>query len=163
MHARLYDESRHVGKFQRDHRPRVLRQTKGAWPRTVIFCRIYGAPSFTALLQNAAREQEPRVRTYCTYHRRGNASFLSRVGFVASNYRETGRAVVREMAYEGSVRRCNSTSRSDCPLVRIKSTSLTLYCIVCHTCRAVIFPDFVTDFSGPLFNKCNGMRFERLT
>lgn len=29
MHA-LYDESRHVGKFQRDHQLQALRQTKGA-------------------------------------------------------------------------------------------------------------------------------------
>lgn len=29
VHAQLYDESRHVGKFQRDHQLQALRQTKG--------------------------------------------------------------------------------------------------------------------------------------
>lgn len=90
VHAWLYDESRHVGKFQRDHRPRVLRQTKGAWPRTVIFCRIYGAPSFTALLQNVARARAASTYVLYTYHRRGNANFLFRVEFVASIIEKPG-------------------------------------------------------------------------
>lgn len=57
-HARTrftYDESRHVGKFQADHRPQALQQPKGAWPRVTVFCQIYGAPSVTTLLQDAAR------------------------------------------------------------------------------------------------------------
>jgi len=124
MHARLYDESRHVDKFQRDHRPRVLRQTKGAWLRTVIFCRIYGAPSFTALLQNSRRDaSKPRVRTHCTYPRRGNASFVSHFDssrWLSRNWRIVAREMARDLFAS-----CGSTTRSDRFLGRIKPTSLT--------------------------------------
>lgn len=128
MHG-LYEESRHVGKFQGDHRSRALRQTKGAWPHTAIFCRIYGAQSVTTLLQDTARVS----RGYMYVRWRNVCSLLFQLNI---DYPGTGRSVAREMAYEGSACRatpmCSDRFLSHgSTLTRIKSTSLTVFYVTC--------------------------------
>lgn len=138
MYARLYDESRHVGKFPRDHRSQVLRQTKGAWLHTVIFCRIYGAPSLR-LYYRTRGASKPRVHMCLHVSPDVGMRISSLTSIRLVDYRETGRALSRVKwhtrdlyvaQFYGAFR---SFPRS------YKVDIVNFYCTVCHTRHAVNF------------------------
>lgn len=123
--------ARHVGKFPRDHRSQVLRQTKGAWLHTVIFCRIYGAPSlrlyYRILAERVSHEYDVGMRIFS----------LTSIRLV--DYRETGRALSRVKRHTRDLYVAQFYGAFRSFPRSYKVDIVNFYCIVWHTRHAVNF------------------------
>jgi len=145
MHARLYDESRHVDKFHRDHRPQVLRQTKGGLAAyRNILSNLRGAILYGFITELATRVRHEYVRIVLTPDVGMRVSSLVSIRRV--DYREIGVLSRAKWHTEGSVRVVRLHDAFGSFPRSYKADIVNFYCIVRHTWHEAIFFRFCYGF-----------------